>query len=137
MPEREDLSGLDIEEACDLADRWIVDPSVMHRLLLSALDFWQETRMPVWIISGHRTWAEQERLRMSGRPTASEETSTHRSCPATGVDISLGPAPTGPMIATWGRIVTMNGLRWGGGSRPDERGIPSDWGHSDLGPRQT
>jgi len=42
----------------------------------------------------------------------------------------------------------MNGLRWGGGSKSDgeavtkdgriilSAGIPSDWGHVDLGPRR-
>ncbi len=40
------------------------------------------------------------------------------------------------MIATWGRIATINGLRWGGGGQVDSGGIPVDWGHVDRGPRQ-
>lgn len=107
----------------------------MHRVQLSAQDFFAETRRQVWIISGYRTVQEQERLRRRGRPTAPDSVSTHRTCPATGVDISLGPLPTRVMKAIWGRIVTMNGLRWGGGGAADDGGIPLDWGHVDRGPR--
>lgn len=137
MPEREVLSDLELEDVCDLAERWMVDPEVMQRVVLSALDWWQETRMPVWIISGMRTFEEQERLRRAGRPTAPDEKSTHRSCPATGVDISLGLAPTTTMKHIWGRIAVMNGLRVGGGSRLDDDFLPIDWGHLDVGPRQS
>jgi len=96
-----------------------------------------ETRTPVWIISGWRTRAEQRALGRSGRPTAPDEVSTHRSCPATGVDVSLGGIGFAPGVhkVIWGRIVLMNGLRWGGGGPVDEKGLPLDYGHVDLGPR--
>jgi len=79
--------------------------------------------------------AEQEALERAGRPTAPDALSTHRSCPATGVDISLGTFPSRELIETWGRIVQMNGLRWGGGSSLDDFGAPEDWQHVDRGIR--
>lgn len=47
----------------------------------------------------------------------------------------MGPLPTRIMKAIWGRIVTLNGLRWGGGGLVDDGGIPIDWQHVDRGPR--
>jgi len=110
----------------------------MERLILSADDYLQETRHQVKIISGWRSPQEQVVLGRRGRPTAPDAVSTHRSCPATGADISLGTAATRVQKAIWGRIVTMNGLRWGGGSRVtvEGAGIPSDWQHVDMGPRR-
>ncbi len=124
------------DDYCVLADIWGVDPSVMLAVLTAAEQYSEETRGTVEIISGLRTRAEQTALGRRGRPAARDDLSTHRSCPATGVDISLGFAPTRVQKATWGRIVTMLGLRWGGGSRPDSGGIPSDWQHVDRGPRR-
>lgn len=133
MPVREVLNpGVD---PCLLADTWLVDERTIVRLVLSAEDYFAETRHNVWIISGWRSRREQRNLRRSGRPAAPDRLSTHRSCPATGVDVSLGVAPTRVQKAIWGRIVTMNGLRWGGGGEVDPGGIPLDWGHVDLGPR--
>ena len=112
MPEREGLVGAD---TCALASRWGVSEDLVRRLKLSAEDFLFETRGNVEMISGYRTRAEQEALGRKGRPTAPDELSTHRSCPATGADVNIGWAPTRVQKAIWGRIVTMNGLRWGGG----------------------
>jgi len=97
--------------------------------------FEQHTRRPVWIISGYRTFLEQKRLGRSGRPAAPDELSTHRTCPATGVDISLGTLPRRDLKLFWGEMVQLQGLRWGGGSKLDENLIPSDWQHVDRGPR--
>lgn len=134
MPEREFLTDSD---DCSLAERWRVDPDTMRRVWLSAQDYELETGgRRVYIISGFRSRAEQEQLRRRGRPTAPDRLSTHRSCPATGVDISLGLNPSGFMKATWGRITLVNGLRWGGGGGTDDAGIPLDWPHVDRGPRQ-
>ena len=130
----EELTNADY---CDLSERWLVDPGTMRRVVLSANDFWQETRTRVRIVSGHRTRSEQKNLRRRGRPTAPDELSTHRTCPATGVDVSLGFAPTRIQKAIWGRIVTMQGLRWGGGGPVDDGGIPLDWQHVDRGPRRS
>jgi len=107
----------------------------MSRVVVSADMFRMETGRDVEIISGFRTRDEQVRLGRTGRPTAPDELSTHRSCPATGVDVSLGFLPTRVMKAIWGRIAVLNGLRWGGGGEVDEGGIPLDWGHVDRGPR--
>lgn len=132
MPEREPLAGAD---PCELAARWRVDQDTLSRVVLSAGQFLQETGREIQIISGYRTTREQGRLARTGRPAAPDSLSTHRSCPATGVDISMGLGATRPMKATWGRIAVMNGLRWGGGGPVDEGGIPLDWGHVDRGPR--
>ena len=106
------------------------------RLLLAAADFFAETGRPVWMISGWRSALQQRRLSRQGRPTAPDELSTHRSCPATGVDISLGARPSGFLKARWGHFAFIYGLRWGGGGRVDEGGIPLDWQHVDVGPRR-
>jgi len=133
LPERETLIEAD---PCALAARWGVEPGVLTRLVLSANDYFQETRGTVEIISGYRTAKQQVDLGRRGRPTAPDAVSTHRSCPATGVDVSLGILPVRVQKAIWGRIVTLNGLRWGGGGEVDGGGIPLDWQHVDLGPRR-
>jgi hypothetical protein len=108
----------------------------MRRTVRAAIEFSKSASIPVYIISGYRTKEEQDELRDSGRPTAPDELSTHRTCPATGIDISLGPIrPSEEMVFLWGWNVRMQGLRWGGGSPLDERGSPIDWEHVDMGPR--
>lgn len=121
---------------CDLANRWSVDPRTMELLSITAKQFEFQTGRTVWIISGFRTAAEQRGLERAGRPTAPDELSTHRSCPATGVDIWLGVLPSNLHKAIWGQLAFFNGLRWGGGGPIDpETGIPKDWPHVDRGPR--
>lgn len=122
---------------CELADRWQVSGDTMRRVWLSAQDYELETGgQRVSIVSGFRTRREQQQLARAGRPTAPDDVSTHRSCPATGVDISLGVLPTEFQKVTWGRIVLTNGLRWGGGGAVDpDNLIPLDWQHVDRGPR--
>jgi len=132
--ERELLTGAD---PCALAQKWKVDPDTMERVVATADRFSFETGgVRVWIISGWRSRAQQRRLNRQGRPTAPDALSTHRSCPATGVDVSLGLIATEFMKATWGRLAFINGLRWGGGGPVDpENLIPLDWPHVDVGPR--
>lgn len=122
-------------DPCELAVRWGVKTSVLEKVVRAAEQFELETGRSPQIISGFRTRAEQRTLGRQGRPTARDDLSTHRSCPATGVDVSLGPGPTRVMKAIWGRVAVMNGLRWGGGGAVDEGGIPRDWAHVDEGPR--
>jgi len=118
-------------------DPWLLGPDLALRLA-RAMAVWElETRIPVAIISGHRTRAEQEQLRVEGRPAAPFELSTHTTCPSQGADIRINGFVTDAMKARWGRIVTEQGCRWGGGSAVDPTtGIPSDWNHVDLGPRK-
>ena len=135
MPEREFITDAVV---CDLADTWKVDPAVMQRVWDSAADYERQTGgLRVSIISGWRSREQQKRLSRQGRPTAPDEVSTHRSCPATGVDISLGSFLTSEFEkVTWGRIVLAHGLRWGGGGPVDPKNlIPLDWRHVDRGPR--
>jgi len=132
MPDRE---GLDGKDPCDLSKRWGVSLETMKRVVHAAFLFRQETGREVVLISGYRTREEQSALERKGRPVAPDSLSTHRSCPATGVDVNLGFLPTRVMKAIWGRIVTIEGLRWGGGGPNDDIGIPLDWGHVDRGPR--
>jgi len=134
VPEREFITDAD---DCALAERWRVDPDTMRRVWLSAQDYELQTGgRRVEIISGYRTRAQQRELARRGRPTAADDRSTHRSCPATGVDISLGFNPSGFQKVTWGTITLRNGLRWGGGGGTDDAGIPLDWPHVDRGPRR-
>ena len=118
-----------------MQDRWGISERLALRLFASTLSFRMETRRDVEITSGLRTEEEQNALRASGRPTADNDRSTHLACPATGADIRLGFLPTRVQKAIWGRIIVLNGLRWGGGGPVDEGGIPVDWQHADLGPR--
>jgi len=134
VPEREFITDADV---CELANRWAVDGDIMRRVWLSAQDYELETGgRRVSIISGFRSRSEQRQLARRGRPTASDERSTHRTCPATGVDISLGLNASGFQKVTWGNAALRNGLRWGGGgpTEPDSL-IPLDWPHVDRGPR--
>jgi len=129
----EELSGGDW---CDISVRWLLDQRFAQKLVLSADDFTRETGREVRIISGYRTREEQVALGKSGRPTAPDRLSTHRSCPATGADIQLGFLPVQTHKHIWGRILFMNGLRFGGGSPVvEETGLPEDWQHVDAGPR--
>lgn len=107
----------------------------MFRVFRAAELYTNFTRSPVWIISGWRSFFEQMELGRGGRPAAADGVSTHRSCPATGVDISLGALASREKKMFWGQMVQANGLRWGGGSEVDQSGIPSDWQHVDKGPR--
>jgi len=139
VPERELLSRpepLTQQVLCDLVQRWLVEPETMSKVILAAQDYKAATALDVFIISGHRTKEEQTRLGRQGRPTAPDELSTHRSCLATGVDIDLGFLVQGPLKVAWGTAAVGRGLRWGGGSPIDPTtGIPSDWPHVDVGPR--
>ncbi len=96
---------------CDLAKNWRIHPKVAEKVFTAAMLFEIEARVlgkmgkpKVRIISGYRTKAEQDALRESGRPAARDDLSTHRSCPATGVDISLGPFPSLEQKISWGRL---------------------------------
>jgi len=121
---------------CDLAVRWGVSVATMSRVAGAAAEYGVRTGgRKVHIISGARTDAEQDALRRRGRPTAPNYQSTHLSCPATGVDIDLGLGPTDFQIVTWGELALKHGLRWGGGGKTNEAGIPIDWPHVDMGPR--
>jgi len=133
MPEREILTD---RSDCEIATRWKVALDTIQRVQMAAADFFTETGRRVWIISGWRSREQQRRLSRQGRPTAPDARSTHRSCPATGVDVSLGTLPSNFLKATWGRLTLVHGLRWGGGGAVAESGIPIDWQHIDVGPRR-
>lgn len=131
-PRPEELTGAD---PCELSRRWLVREDVTHKVVRMANLYTAETGQTVRIISGYRSPEKQRQLARQGRPAASVDLSNHTSCPATAVDVSLGFAPTDVQKAILGRISRTVGLRWGGGSPINEKGIPSDWNHFDLGPR--
>jgi len=133
MPSREVIG---LSDPCVLAATWGVDPGVMLKVFRASELYENFTRSPVWITSGYRTLFEQMALRREGRPTARDDLSTHRSCPATGVDISLGPFPSRAKKLFWGQMIESVGLRWGGGGEVDPGGLPVDWQHADGGPRR-
>jgi hypothetical protein len=87
------------------------------------------------IISGFRSPARQEELRKAGRPAAPVHLSNHTVCPARALDFRVSVTPTPDVKAAFGAAAVRVGFRWGGGSPVDDRGIPSDWNHVDLGPR--
>jgi len=134
--------AITLENWCDLAARWGVSETTMRRVAQAADIYSQRTGRFVKIVSGARTEAEQNKLRRSGRPAADNDKSTHLSCPATGIDVSLGFAPSRFEIVSWGEIAMTQGLRWGGGGPVTEpapgfpAGIPVDWQHVDRGPRR-
>lgn len=120
-------------DPCILSERWIIAPELAEKIvrMSASLPF------GISMISGFRTKAEQDQLRKDGRPAADDRLSTHRSCPATGADLRVSVAVTDAVKATFGQAAVSAGLRWGGGSPVDpQTGIPSDWNHVDLGPRQ-
>lgn len=123
-------------DACSLAQYWGLGEPLARRLAAAINSFEIETGKTVSVISGYRTIAEQLQLIRMGRPAVSPERSTHTTCPASGADIRIGGMVNSQTKDIWGRIVVINGLRWGGGSpRDPQTGIPSDWQHVDLGPR--
>lgn len=124
--------------ASALCKDWGVSSELAVRLSAALSQAERETGLEWTIISGYRSPERQEELRRQGRPTAPPGLSTHTTCPATGADVRVASFPSNALKATWGRIAVINGLRWGGGSPVDpETGIPSDWNHVDLGPRQS
>jgi len=116
--------------------RWGISDELVARLIRMA------AQIPggLVIYSGARTVAHQNSLRTQGRPTADNDKSTHLSCPATGADVrfTFGAANLEPQSrAQFGLFARMAGLRWGGSDSPalDDRNIPVDWNHLDLGRR--
>ena len=140
MPTREILNGTETHLPPDsfaLACCWNLSGDMVGRLVQSADEFWEETRIDTYIISGYRTAQEQATLARRGRPAAADELSTHRSSPATGADVSWSRPLIRDQKYTWMRILGRNGLRGGGGSPLDESGsFPTDFNHVDLGPRR-
>lgn len=89
------------------------------------------------IFSGRRTPEQQDALRAENRMTAPNHLSTHLDCPtSTGADLIPALAIDQAVQVAFGLAAFKAGLRWGGGSAIDPAtGIPLDWKHVDLGPR--
>lgn len=131
------LSGATCER---LAVRFQIDPVLATRALVMEAHFRELTRGAAGLraISGYRTAERQAELERAGRPTAPDDRSTHRSCPATGLDLDIvGLHPDDALKLNFGQAAQLAGLRWGGGSPLSSKGIPSDWNHVDLGPRSS
>lgn len=124
------------QEAYRLVEDWRVALDIASRVAVMQVLFayYSGGTFPV-VISGYRTEAEQATLIRQGRG-APDHLSTHRSWPATGLDLSIGRTPTYAEKALFGGLAQAVGLRWGGGSALDENGQPWDWNHVDGGPRQ-
>lgn len=120
----------------ELVRGWKVTPEVAIRFLLMRTLFEQQTGHELSIISGYRSPEHQRCLGRQGRPAAPVDVSNHTSCPATALDLRISGLPTQALKAELGRAAIEAGFRWGGGSSVDDTGIPSDWPHVDLGPRQ-
>jgi len=138
-------------DPCEFAERWLIRIDLAGLLILLSRIALQDPELKqllravdlLKIISGFRTKELQESLGRTGRPTAPDDKSTHRSCPATGADLRLEGLmdPDNDPIArkAWlklGALAQSIGLRWGGGSRiKPETGLPVDFNHFDMGPR--
>lgn len=121
---------------CELVEHWQLTHLLASRLIAMQCYFEDATGRDLVIISGHRTCQEQKELKYQGRPAAPCELSTHVIYPAQGADLRVpGVFPSTYIKQHFGAAATLAGLRWGGGSPQDERGIPSDWNHVDTGPR--
>ena len=123
------------EELCALQARWLIHPDLAQRLAQMA----KELPYPLQIISGWRSSETQASLMAEPDSTAaSEDRSTHRTCPATGADVwTPTVTPVAAVKAAVGAAAMRAGLRWGGGGPVDlSTGIPKDWNHVDLGPRR-
>lgn len=118
-----------------LIQAWQITPELAQKVCRVQNRFEAETGRPLEVISGYRSAQEQRQLEREGRPAAPVELSNHTICPARAVDVRIEGFPARSLKIVLGRIATEEGLRWGGGS-PIEDGIPLDWNHLDLGPRQ-
>lgn len=119
-------------DPAELARRWTISCELASKLVLLT----EHLPYQVQIISGYRTQEAQEALIRDGRG-APDHLSTHRACPATGADLWPLVTATTNVKGYLGAACALVGLRWGGGSKPDEHGMPSDWNHVDLGPRSS
>jgi len=125
------------ESVAELQAVWKLDCRLATRIHAVFRDWLLQTGIPIEVLSGFRTDAEQIFLARAGRPAASVQVSTHTVCPATGTDVRISGIVTVDMKARFGTIAIQNGLRWGGGGPVDPiTGIPLDWNHVDLGPRR-
>lgn len=117
---------------CNWLAKWGLDARLGARLLKMQELF----PTHLLIFSGFRSRDQQEQLEREGRPTAPFDVSTHTSCPATGADVRPDIAWDPAVEISFGVAAVTAGLRWGGGSPIDDRGIPTDISHVDLGPRK-
>lgn len=122
---------LETTDPCELAPRWGISLELARKLVRA------RARVPFAfsIISGFRTDQRQREVgELAPCSSGQRPCSTHTVCPATGVDLWPGVAPSNDVKYALGVAATVEGLRWGGGSPVDENGIPLDWNHFDLGP---
>ena len=116
--------------------QWGVSGEVACRAIRMAELFRQYAGRDLTIISGYRSREEQIALRERGRPAADPDLSNHTTCPARALDFYVpGGALSNTLKLAFGRAAQEAGFRWGGGSPLNDVGIPSDWNHVDLGPR--
>lgn len=118
-------------DVCELAQRWGIAGTLARKIRVMSAN----ADLGLLIISGYRTCEQQAGLARVGRPAVACDVSTHTTCPATGADLWTTPAPVTAVKARFGTSAVLAGLRWGGGSQVDGSGIPADWNHVDLGPR--
>lgn len=117
LPER-------ITDACEISERWLVDPTLM--MMIVALDAWadqgfRDPRIPwlawpgLYILSGYRTASQQADV------NPDVPNSLHRRCPSLAVDLRVGNVYGLSSNAIWellgGRWKAMGG-RWGGDFDP-------------------
>ena len=127
-------------DPCVWAPAWGVSLELARKLQMLGADFEAVGLGLLTIISGFRTCEQQAELERSGRPAAACGLSTHTTCPATGADVWAASvdstsATDGVKLALVA-LAERHGLRVGGGGPTRANGLPVDWNHLDLGPRQ-
>ncbi|MFG0329819.1 MAG: hypothetical protein ACF8PN_07980 [Phycisphaerales bacterium] len=126
------------ERLCDIAARWGITAQLAWKLIRAAAD----VPFDIWIFSGARSVAHQERVSSTPFDRSTHADTDARGCPrlATGADVqpvSPGVRLSGAAVAQLGAAMVRQGLRWGGGAGVGDDGIPvgNERWHFDLGPR--
>ena len=119
-------------DPCTLAAKWRLE----RDLALGVVFMGNLFPFDLQIISGYRSPEQQQELIDDG-VGAPLHLSNHVTCPSRAADLWPLVHPANQIKIEFGRVAQLAGLRWGGGSPADPTtGIPSDWNHVDLGPRQ-
>jgi len=105
-------------DACSLSRRWLLEPVIAVALVetetvAQGIFASQGLRWPgIFIISGHRTQAQQEEA------NPSNPSSHHRCCPSLAVDIRIGDLPASvtprPFFKFIADALAIHGIKWGG-----------------------
>ena len=115
------------KEICDFSSKWTLDDDLGSRLVILAGAY----PVPIRIISGNRSWQEQNSLPEGIDPSISD----HTKCPSRAADLDPAVSSLDPLVKIEiGVACIAAGLRWGGGAPVNDMGIPikNEWRHVSL-----